>query len=559
MACWRMSMTNVPLYDTLGEESISWILEQTQLSTIFLGVEGIKRLAEMKVKGLIKSLTTLVCFDEIDVEKSNMASEAGLKLLHLNDVINVGMQQETPFKPCRGDSVITICYTSGTTGKVKGAVLTHRNFRDNGVAALHSGVFHGYQIGYAFLSYLPLAHVFERVVLYICIIGLMKVGFYHGVIAELNEDIVAIRPDVLIGVPRVFCRFYDKILQSINTLGSFKRSLVNSAINTKITDYKKNGSLSHWLYDKVVLSKIRSSFGGNMKLFVSAAAPMDSSIMEHLRVMCSCRFIQGYGQTESAGPLSISYDCDNYPGSSGPPMACSVAKVVDVPEMRYFSTDVTDGVLTPRGELCFQGVHLAKEYFKDPERTAKLYDSDGWLHTGDIAMITPSGCIKVIDRKKNIFKLQHGEYVAPEKLENDLTNSSWVLQLFIYGDSYQTYLVAIVVPNKETVMQWADEHKVEGSYEELCGHEDLNDVILKDLARLGRERKHVGYEIVKKIHVTPNTFTIENGTLTPTFKIKRSEAKNMYADVIAKMYSEPLNEPKHKGSADLPNLRTESN
>lgn len=490
IGCWRMSITNVPLYDTLGEDSICWTFEQTQLSTIFLGSDGITKLIEIKKKGRISSLSTLVSFDEITPELKTLAADAGVHLIHLNDVINAGIQEkDMPFNPCRGETIITICYTSGTTGKAKGAVLTHRNFRNNAVAALHSGVFHGYQIGYTFLSYLPLAHVFERVVLYVCIIGLMKVGFYHGVVAELLDDILAIHPDVLIGVPRVFGRFYDKITDSIAHLGSFKKKLVNTAVSSKVEGYKKNGSLTHWFYDKIILSKIRNSFGGNMKLFVSAAAPMDPRIMETLRVMCSCRFIQGYGQTESAGPLSISYDCDTYPGSSGPPMACSIAKVVDVPEMNYLSTDMTDGVPTPRGELCFQGSNLSKEYFKDPEHTAELYDSEGWLHTGDIAMITPSGCIKLIDRRKNMFKMQQGEYIAPEKLENDLSISNWLLQLFLYGDSLQPYLIGIVVPKKESVMEWAKENGVQGAYEDICKNEELNNTILRDLTALAREKK----------------------------------------------------------------------
>ena len=218
---------------------------------------------------------------------------------------------------------------------------------------------------------------------------------------------------------------------------------------------------------------------------------MGSNMMEMLRIMCSSRFLQGYGQTESAGPLSISYYDDIYPGSSGPPMQCSIAKVIDVPEMDFLSTDTTDGKLTPRGELCIKGTHLAKEYFKDPEKSAAMYDKNGWFHTGDIAKISPTGGICIIDRKKNIFKLQHGEYVAPEKIENALSTSPWILQLFVYGDSYQTYLVGILVPNHESVLSWAKEKNISGTYQELCSNPELNVTILKDLAALGRKKKVV--------------------------------------------------------------------
>jgi long-chain acyl-CoA synthetase len=484
-----MSISNVPLYDTLGEETICWTFEQTKLSTIFLSNEGISKLMEIKKAGKIDSLTTLVTFDEIKSKDKELAKEGGVKLIHYEDVVKAGKESSMEFKPCCGDSILTICYTSGTTGKAKGVVLTQKNFRDNAVASMRSGIFHEYDMGYSFLSYLPLAHVFERIVLCNTIIAAMKVGFYHGVVPELKDDMQALHPDIFTGVPRVFCCFYEKIMETINNLGIVKRTLVNTAISNKVSNYKKDSTLTHWLYDKVILSKIRDSFGGNIKMFVSGAAPMDPNMMEKLRVMCSCRFIQGYGQTETAGPVCVTYDSDNYPGSSGPPMACCMAKVVDVPEMGYLSTDETDGILTPRGELCFQGSNLTKEYFKNSELTEKLYDKEGWMHTGDIGMINASGCIVVIDRIKNMLKLQQGEYVALEKLENDLVNSNWVFQLFAYGDSYQTYLVGIIVPDKDTVMKWAKENNVKGSFEEVCKNEELNEVILKDLDKLAREKK----------------------------------------------------------------------
>lgn len=490
IACWMMTVTNVPLYDTLGEESICWTFEQTLLTTIFLMCEGIPKLIEIMKKGKLKTLKQVVCFDEVDEKTRKIANEVGLKIIKFADVVNLGKDNSVmPLKFCGPEDVATICYTSGTTDKTKGVVLTHKNFRDNAAASLLSNIFVNYKIGFIFVSYLPLAHVFERILFYICIIGGFRVAFYHGVVAELHGDIMACQPDVLVGVPRVFGRFYDVIMANVNSLSDFKRKLVENAIKAKLDNYHKTGTVTHWFYDKIVLSKIRNALGGRIKSFVSAAAPMDSNMMELFKVLFSAYFLQGYGQTESAGPLSISYTTDTYPGSSGPPVQCSIAKVVDVPEMEYYSTDKTDGYPTPRGELCIKGTHLAKEYFKDSEKTAAMYDKDGWFHTGDIALITPTGGIKIIDRKKNIFKLQHGEYIAPEKIENILSGSPWVLQLLVYGDSYQTYLIGILVPNKETVMKWAKEHNVQGTYEEVCKNEELNKTILKDLDKLGREKK----------------------------------------------------------------------
>lgn len=489
IACWMSTVANVPLYDTLGEESINWIFEQTLLTTIFLSNDGIPKIAKIIKKGTIKTLKNIVCYDEVTEEAKKIADSVGLNVIRFEELIKLGKEHCTmPLNFCGPEDIATICYTSGTTDKAKGAVLTHRNFRDNAHVSLISGIFENYLAGFVFLSYLPLAHVFERMLCYICIIGGFGIAFYHGELTALTEDMLAAHPDAIGGVPRVFSRVYNGIMKNIDSLTGYKHTLASNAIATKIRRYNEDGIETHWLYDKLVFSKIRSALGGKLKVLVSAAAPIDIEMMTRLRILLSISFLQGYGQTESAGPLSISYSDDTYPGSSGPPVQCSIVKVVDVPEMEYLSTDMTNGQLTPRGELCVKGTHLAKEYFKDPEKTALMYDSEGWYHTGDIALITPGGGIRIIDRKKNLFKLQQGEYIAPEKIENALATSPWVLQLFVYGDSLQTYLVAILVPNKEVVLRWAEQRKLEEPYEEICKNKDLNLTILRDLASLGRQK-----------------------------------------------------------------------
>eukprot|EP00826_Nyctotherus_ovalis_P056083 TRINITY_DN750_c0_g2_i5.p1 TRINITY_DN750_c0_g2~~TRINITY_DN750_c0_g2_i5.p1 ORF type:complete len:589 (+),score=134.18 TRINITY_DN750_c0_g2_i5:453-2219(+) len=547
IACWMMDVTNVPLYDTLGEETICWTFEQTLLSTIFLNSDGILKLASIMKKGGIKTLKNVVCFDEVTSEAKQIAGEVGLRVIKLSELVVLGKENSAlPLKFCGPESMITICYTSGTTDRAKGVVLTHRNFRDNAHAVLYSNILEQHEFGSVHLSYLPLAHVFERIQHYICIVEGLRIAYFRGDMRKINEDILAARPDVFVGVPRVFGRFYDVIMKNINSLEGFKRSLVDTAIATKLENYRKHGTITHWLYDRFIFNKIRNTLGGRLKLFACGAAPMDDKMMTMFRIFFSAYFLLGYGQTESAGPLSISYGDDTNPGSSGPPMPCCIAKVVDVPEMRYLSTDTTDGEPTPRGELCFQGTQLAKEYFKNAEKTAQMYDDEGWYHTGDIAQLTSNGVIKIIDRKKNLFKLQQGEYIAPEKIENALSISPWVTQLFVYGDSYQSYLVGVLVPNKKNVEKWASDNGVEESYEEVCKNKELNATILKDLSRLGHEKKLVGFEIIKKLHITSEPFTVENGLLTPTLKVKRYQTQKAYQDVINELYAEPLGNDKSK-------------
>jgi len=497
IACWMMSITNVPIYDTLGEESICWTFEQCQLTTIFLTAVGIPKLLDIKKKDKIKTLTNLVVYDDVTPEIKAKAEEVGVKIIAFSDVMKLGIENAAiPLKPCKANTLITICYTSGTTDKAKGAEITQKNFRDGSAASLYSGVFIGIRPGLTLLSYLPLAHVFERTLLYISIIGGLRVAFFHGDIMGLKDDLVQAKPEVLIGVPRIFHRFHDGIMSGINSLKGVKAKLAKRALRVKLENYKKEGEIKHWFYDKFVFDKVRDSVGGKLELFVTAAAPLDSIVMENMKVLCSANFIQAYGQTECAGPACIAYYDDVYPCSSGPPIPANMAKVVDVPDMEYLHTDIIDGVPTPRGELCFKGTNIIKGYFKDPEKTQALFDSEGWMHTGDIALIRPNGVIRIIDRKKNMFKLQHGEYVAPEKIENVLVNCKWVLQLFLYGDSYSTYLIAIVVPKKDQVLEWARNNNVQGTYEELCNNKALNEAILKDLTVLSREKK-VNFSYIK--------------------------------------------------------------
>jgi long-chain acyl-CoA synthetase len=464
IACWMVSATNVPLYDTLGDESLAWVFEQTEMSTVFLGAAGIGKLLAMYKNKTIKSLKHLVSFDPVDSATASAIAEAGLQLLTFSDVMKKGHETKVDLHPASPDSLMTICYTSGTTARCKGVEITHRAFHDNARACLESGVFEELYNGMPMFSYLPLAHVFERVMTYISIIGGFKIGFYHGDMLKIVEDIAVVMPEVLVGVPRIYCRVYDNVLSGINKTTGFKRKLLNRAIEAKNAAFKKDRTITHWFYDRFILGKIRQALGGKVKLLVSAAAPLDTQIINTLMVLFSAKFIQGYGQTETAGAIALTYPDDPLPGSLGPPSMGCCAKVVDVPEMNYLATDQTEGVRTPRGELWVKGPIVSRRYFKDPENTKQTMDGEGWLHTGDIVVLWRDGQMKIIDRKKNIFKLQQGEYVAPEKIENVLLNSQWISQIFVYGDGLQTYVIAIIIPKKESVLAWAQQHGTQLSH-----------------------------------------------------------------------------------------------
>lgn len=235
--------------------------------------------------------------------------------------------------------------------------------------------------------------------------------------------------------------------------------------------------------------------------------------------------MEAYGQTEGTGGEFASSRYDPIMGHVGGPSPCNEFKLLDVPDMKYTSEDVDEqGKKCPRGEICVRGANVIPGYYKNEEKTKETIDEDGWLMSGDIGMILPgSNALKIFDRKKNIFKLQQGEYVAPEKLENALKMCPFLADIFVYGDSLQAVLVAIVNADETNVKKFAVANKLEGTFEELCGMEQVIGAIRKDIDDQQKVAKFKGFERIKHFYVDPKLFD-SNGLLTTTFKIKRNDA-----------------------------------
>ncbi|NXK54924.1 ACSL1 ligase, partial [Chauna torquata] len=239
---------------------------------------------------------------------------------------------------------------------------------------------------------------------------------------------------------------------------------------------------------------------------------------------------EGYGQTECTAGCSLSMPGDWTAGHVGAPMSCNIIKLVDVQEMNYLAAK-------GEGEVCVKGPNVFRGYLKDPEKTAEALDKDGWLHTGDIGKWLPNGTLKIIDRKKHIFKLAQGEYIAPEKIENVYLRSEALAQVFVHGESLQAFLIAVVVPDPETLRKWAKKKGVEGSYEELCKNKDVKKHILEDMVKIGKEAGLKSFEQVKEIIMHTEMFSVENGLLTPTLKARRPELRKYFQSQINELYA----------------------
>ncbi|KAI9228234.1 MAG: hypothetical protein DHS80DRAFT_15894 [Piptocephalis tieghemiana] len=568
-ASYMYNFTTVPLYDTLGKEAIQYIINQTDMSIVLATTDKAKSLLAMRDS--FPSLRYIVTMEQegegddgaLDSLKETLASTASkspssssteenssssdsptpptIQIFTMRELEALGKEHAAPARPSKLEDIATICYTSGTTGLPKGVVLTHRNL----LTEVHSFLALG-SSGHCFnlspndvhISYLPLAHVMERVVSSIIITNGARIGFFRGDTAKLLDDIVDLRPTVFISVPRLFNRIYDKVLAGVKAKGGISAFLFNYAYSTKKSGLAR-GTNYHWLWDRLVFGAIRAKLGGRVRYVITGSAPIAPDVLDFLRIVLSADVLEGYGQTECVAGLSLTMIGDMKSGHVGPPFPGGEVKLVDIPSMSYTSADKPH----PRGEVCVRGGHVFREYWKDPAKTAETLDSDGWCHTGDVGSWDDQGRLVIIDRVKNIFKLAQGEYIAPDKIEGVYGKHELVEQIFVHGDSLQSALVGIIVPDASALSTLASSlSPTKGSSSpdlpQLCQDPKVVKAVLQALTTYGKANDLKGFEQVRAIRLIPEPFTVDSGLLTPTFKLKRHEAKAYFLKEIDEMYAQ---------------------
>ncbi|KAG0293702.1 Long chain acyl-CoA synthetase 7 peroxisomal [Linnemannia gamsii] len=535
LAGYEYNYITVPLYDTLGVTAIEFIVNQTEMEIIIASVDKASIVLHMKAS--LPTVKTVIVMGDVTDALASEAKQLDVNIISWTDVEKNGRDRPVEAVHPTTESVATICYTSGTTGTPKGAVLLHKNFIST-IGSFHIMAKHGKFFmptsNDTHVSYLPLAHVFERLCQSVMIAGGTRIGYYQGDTLKLLDDVAILQPTIFASVPRLFNRIYDKVLAGVQAKGGIAAFLFKRAYNTKKANLKK-GILEHALWDKLVFGAIRARLGGKVKHIVSGSAPISPDVMDFLRICFSADVYEGYGQTEQAAGLCMSYRGDLTAGQVGPPQLCVEVKLKDIPSMNYTSQDKP----FPRGEIMLRGNSVFQGYYNAPKQTAETLDAEGWSSTGDVGQWDAQGRLVVIDRVKNIFKLAQGEYIAPEKIEAVLAKHYLVAQIFVYGHSLQATLVGVVVPDADTLKLWANENKLGNkSYEELCAEPLVRTTLQKELAVFGKESDLKGFEILKNVHVTHEQFSIENDLLTPTFKLKRHQAKEKYDAEIERMYKE---------------------
>uniref|UniRef100_A0A8C2JSA2 Arachidonate--CoA ligase n=1 Tax=Cyprinus carpio TaxID=7962 RepID=A0A8C2JSA2_CYPCA len=505
LACYTYSMVVVPLYDTLGPDAIRYIINTAEISTVICDkAQKAAVLLENVQRGETPGLKMIILMDAFDTQLLEEAQKCSVHIRALRDV-EVRCVQWT-----------CVHMFLGTTGNPKGVMLTHGN-----VVADFGGFLKVTDVSVIFpnqddilISFLPLAHMFERLIEAVVICHGGRIGFFQGDIRLLPDDMKALRPTIFPVVPRLLNRMYDKIFSQANT--SLKRWLLNFAAKRKGLEVCRGVIRSDSVWDKIFFHKIQ----------VREAAPVRHEAAAVLMSDRSCDLLTGQSGRSFVHVLLLCVSA----GHVGAPLPCNLIKLLDVAEKNYFAAK-------GEGEICVKGPNVFKGYLKDPVRTAETLDADGWLHTGDIGKWLPNGTLKIIDRKKHIFKLAQGEYISPEKIESIYIRSEPVSQLYVHGDSLQSCLVGIIVPDPEVLPSWAQKKGFGGCYDELCGNKEIKKAILDDMVRLGKASGLHSFEQVKDIHIHKEMFSIQNGLLTPTLKAKRPELKEYFKTEIEQLYS----------------------
>lgn len=539
-ACNAHGLYCVPLYDTLGAGAVEFIICHSELSIVFV--------EEKKIPEVLKTfpntteyLKTIVSFGKVTPEQREEVEKFGLAIYSWEEFLQLGDDKKFDLPLTKKNDICTIMYTSGTTGDPKGVMISNESIVTliAGVKRLLQSVNEELNEKDVFLSYLPLAHIFDRVIEELFISHGASIGFWRGDVKLLVEDIGELKPTIFCAVPRVLDRIYSGLKQKISAGGLLRNTLFNIAYKYKQYNLWKGFKTIEAapICDKIVFGKVKQGLGGNVRLILSGAAPLSTHVEAYLRVVSCAHVLQGYGLTETCAGTFVSLPNEiSMLGTVGPPVPNVDVCLESVPEMGYDALSST-----PRGEICIRGKTLFSGYYKREDLTKEVL-VDGWFHTGDIGEWQPDGSMKIIDRKKNIFKLSQGEYVAVENLENIYGLVSDIDSIWIYGNSFESFLVAVANPNQQALERWAKENNISGDFDSLCENPKAKEYILGELSKIGKEKKLKGFEFVKAVHLDPVPFDMERDLITPTYKKKRPQLLKYYQNVIDKMYKS-INKP----------------
>ena len=505
---------NVPIYPTISKEDYEYVLNHSE--SIYCFVSDVSIVEKInKIKGNTK-LKEVYTFDEISDEKN------WKELLELGKDTSNQSEVEARKDAVKSEDLATLIYTSGTTGRPKGVMLSHGNIVSNVLTSEESvPLTKGNDKA---LSFLPVCHIFERMILYLYQYCGVEIYFAEGV-EKLVENAQEIKPHVLTAVPRLYEKIYDSIVLKGQELTGIKKKLFFWAVDLGLR-YEPYGANGWWyerqlgLARKLIFSKWQAALGGELKLMVSGASALQQRLTR-VFAAAGMPIMEGYGLTETSPVTSVSFMEQN--GVHGFRVG-TVGRILKNVEVK----------IAENGEILVKGPNVMQGYYKDPKKTAEVI-KDGYFHTGDKGEIDSDGFLKITGRTKEMFKTSGGKYIVPPLLEGDLKQSLFIEQVMVVGEN-EKMPAALIQPNFVFIRDWIERkgHKIGTSCEEIAGAQIIIDRIQIEVDQCNKSFGK--WEQIKKFELTPNEWTIDGGHLTPTMKMKREIIKNIYDDLYEKIY-----------------------
>ncbi|MAO38290.1 MAG: long-chain fatty acid--CoA ligase [Zunongwangia sp.] len=509
----QIGAQNVPVYPTISEQEYEYVINHSESIYCFVSdKEVLDKVNAIKENTHLKEVYS---FDEIEACKN------WKEVLDLGEDLSNQDEVQQRMDAVTTKDLATLIYTSGTTGKPKGVMLSHENIVSNVIGSAPRVPF---DFGtYTALSFLPVCHVFERMILYLYQYYAVSIYFAES-IDMLSENLKEVKPNVITAVPRLLEKVYDKIIAKGSSAGGIKTALFNWALSLghQYEPYGANGSWYEFklgIARKIVFSKWKEGLGGNIELIVSGSAALQPRLA---RVFAAAGIpvMEGYGLTETSPVIAVNDERDhNFKiGTVGKPIKNCEVKIAE------------------DGEILAKGPSVMMGYYKDEEKTKLVLTEDHYFHTGDIGEIDADGFLKITDRKKEMFKTSGGKYVAPQLLENTMKQSQFIEQIMVVGEG-EKMPAALIQPNFDFVREWASRKNIDlgdKSEKEIANNQLVIDRIQQDIDFYNKNFGH--WEQVKTFKLTPEVWTVEDGHLTPTMKVKRKNVKEKYSDLYNLIY-----------------------